>query len=77
MLADPKRDVTTIKVDLKLSKLKAIHAKMVSKVYEHLKSDKGKQVIHIERISSISITEAVTKIQENPKSRLNPCWIDY
>ena len=73
MLADPKRDVTTIKVDLKLSKLKAIHAKMVSKVYEHLQSDKCKQVIHIERISSISITEAVTKIQENPKSRLNPC----
>ena len=45
LLADPKRDATTIKVDLKLSTLKAIHAKTVSKVYEHLKSDKGKQVI--------------------------------
>ena len=73
MLADPKRDVTPIKKDLKLSKLKVIHAKMVSKVYVHLKSDKGKQVIHIERISTVSITEAVMKIWENPKSRLNPC----
>ena len=44
LLADPKRDVTTIKVDLKLSTLKPIHAKTVSKVYEHLKRDKGKQV---------------------------------
>ena len=32
LLADPKRDVTTIKVDLKLSTLKPIHAKTVSKV---------------------------------------------
>ena len=46
---------------------------MFSKVYVHLKSDKGKQVIHIERISTVSITEAVMKIWENPKSRLNPC----
>ena len=37
LLADPKRNVTTIKVDLKLSTLKPIHAKTVSKVYEHLK----------------------------------------
>ena len=50
LLADPKPDVTTTKVDLKLSTLKPIHTKTVSKVYEHLKSDKGRQVI--ERISS-------------------------
>ena len=37
LLADPKRNVTTIKVDLKLSTLKPTHAKTVSKVYEHLK----------------------------------------
>ena len=29
LLADPKRDVTTIKVDLKLSTLKPIHAKII------------------------------------------------
>ena len=32
ILADPKRDVTTIKVDLKLPAPKPIHAKTVSKV---------------------------------------------
>ena len=71
LLADPKRDVTTIKVDLKLSTLKPIHAKTVSKVYEHLKSDKGKQVI-LNGFRAAVITEAVKKIWENPKSGLNP-----
>ena len=45
LLADPNRDVTTIKVDLKLSTLKPIHVKTVSKVLEHLKNDKDKEVI--------------------------------
>ena len=71
LLGDPKRDVTTIKVDLKLSTLKPIHAKTVSKVDEHLKSDKGKQVI-LNGFRAAVITEAVKKIWENPKSGLNP-----
>ena len=70
LLADPKQDVTTIKVDLKLSTLKPIHAKTVSKVYEHLKSDKGKQVI-LNGFREAGVTEAVKKMQENPKSGLN------
>ena len=70
LLADPKQDVTTIKVDLKLSTLKPIHAKTVSKVYEHLKSDKGKQVI-LNGFRGAGVTEAVKKMQENPKSGLN------
>ena len=40
---------------------------MVSKVYEHFKSDKGKQVI----LNGFR-AEAVTKLRENPKSGLNP-----
>ena len=56
-------------MDLKLSTLKPIHAKMVS---EHLKSDKGKQVILNNRFRAAGITEAVTKLRENPKSGLNP-----
>ena len=71
LLPDPKRDVTTIKVDLKLSTLKPIHTKTVSKVYRHLKSDKGKQVI-LNRFRAAGITEAVKKIQENQKSGLYP-----
>ena len=70
-LADPKRDITTIKVDLKLSTLKSIHAKTVSKVYEHLQSNKSKQVI-LNGFQAAGITEAAKKIQEHPKSGLNP-----
>ena len=76
LLADLKWDATTIKVDLKLSTSKPIHAKTVSKVYKHLKNDKGKQVI-LNRFREADITEAVKKTQENPKSGLNPYWIDY
>ena len=45
MLRDPKRDVTTIEVDLRLSTLKPEHAKMMRKVYKFLQSEKGCDVI--------------------------------
>ena len=45
ILRDPKRDVTTIEVDLRLSTLKPEHAKMMRKVYEFLQSEKGCDVI--------------------------------
>ena len=61
---------------LKLSKLKPIHAKTVSKVYGYLKSDNGKQVI-LNGFRATGITEAVKKIRGNPKSGLNPYWINY
>ena len=65
LLADPKRDAITIKVDLKLSTLKPIHAKTISKLYEHLKSDKGKQGIS-NGFRVPGIMEAVKKMRENP-----------
>ena len=68
-ITDPKRDVTTINVDSKLFTLKPIHAKTVSKVYENLESDKGKQVL-LNGFWAAGITEAVKKIRENPKSGL-------
>ena len=45
MLCDPKRDVTTIEVDLPLSALKPEHAKVMRKVYEFLQSEKDCDVI--------------------------------
>ena len=45
MLRDPKRDVTTIEVDLRLSTLKPEHACVIRKVYEFLQSEKGCDVI--------------------------------
>ena len=61
MLADPKQDRF-----LRLSTLKPIHAKTVLKVYEHLKSDEGKQVI-LNEFRAAGITEAVKKMRKNPK----------
>ena len=42
---DPDRDVTTIQVDLCLSTLKPRHAKVMTDMYQHLKSEKGKEII--------------------------------
>ena len=39
MLGDPKRDVTMIEVDFRLSTLKPEHAKVMKKVYEFLQSE--------------------------------------
>ena len=71
LMAHPQRDFTTVKVDLKFSTLKRIHAKTVSKVYKHLKRDKDKQFI-LNGFRAAGITEGVKKIRENPKSGLNP-----
>ena len=40
MLRDPKRDKTTIEIDLRLSTLKPEHAKVMRKVYEFLSQKK-------------------------------------
>ena len=44
MLGDPKRDVTTIEVDRRLSTLKPEHAKVMRKVHKFLQSGKGCEV---------------------------------
>ena len=67
LMADPKQAVTTIKVDLKLSTLKPIHAKTVSKVHKHLKSDKDRQVI-LNGFPAAGITEGVKKKQQTQKT---------
>ena len=40
---DPYRDVATIEVDLKLSSLKPIHAKLLRSLYEFLQVEKGRK----------------------------------
>ena len=44
MLGDPKRDVTTIEVDRRLSTLKPEHAKVMRKGHKFLQSGKGCEV---------------------------------
>ena len=42
---NPDRDATTIKVDFRLSTFKPRHAKVMTDMYQHLKSEKGKEII--------------------------------
>ena len=42
---DPARDVTTVKVDLRLSTLKPHHARVMRDVYNYLRSEKVKDII--------------------------------
>ena len=41
--ADPQKDVTTIKMDLRLANLKPKHLITLNKSFEYLKSDDGKK----------------------------------
>ena len=45
LLADPKKDVTTIKVDLRLATLKLKHLQTLNKIFKYLKSDDGNKLI--------------------------------
>ena len=42
---DPDRDVVSIEVDLRLLTLKPYHAKVMTDLYHHLQSHKGKEII--------------------------------
>ena len=42
---DPDQDITTIKVGPCLSTLKPLHAKLMTDMYQQLKSEKGKEII--------------------------------
>ena len=42
---DPDRDVTTVQVDLRLSTLNPRHAKVMTVMYHHLKSEKGREIM--------------------------------
>ena len=72
MEEDPNIDVTTIDVDLKLSTLKPLHAAMIRKVYNFLKSDKGRRII-LSGWRSAGITEALEVARTtNVVPSLNP-----
>ena len=42
---DPDQDITAIEVDPCLSTLKPLHAKLMTDMYQHLQSEKGKEII--------------------------------
>ena len=72
MLADPNRDVASIKVDLKLSTLKPMHAKTVSRVFMYLHDEEGRKVI-LNGFRAAGITKAVESTRANAfVDSLNP-----
>ena len=66
---EPNRDVATIKVDLKLSTLKPIHAMVLMGIYDFLLSEKGKKVV-LNGWKAAGITEALehARMQGNVSS---------
>ena len=71
MLRDPKRDVTTIEVDLRLSTLKPEHAKVMRKVYEFLQSEKGCDVIKA-GWRAAGITDVLKEARDTGCTSMNP-----
>ena len=70
---DPDQDVTTIKVDLRLSTLKPRHGKVMTDMYQHLKSKKGKEIIKAGwRAASITDISKDAREGNGNTIRLNP-----
>ena len=70
---DPDRDITTIQVDLRLLTLKPRHAKLMTDMYQHLKSEKGKENIKA-GWTAAGITDILKDAREGNGNtiRLNP-----
>ena len=64
---DPDRDVASIEVDLRLSTLKPRHAKVMSELYDHLRTPAGKDIRAGWKAAGISkILADARKNQKNP-----------
>ena len=71
MLRNPKRDVTTIEVDLRLSTLKPEHAKVMKKVCEFLQSEKDCDVIKA-GWRAAGITDVLKEARDTGRTSMNP-----
>ena len=71
MLRDPKRDVTTIEVDLRLSTFKPKYAKVMRKMYEFLQLEKGCDVIKA-GWRAAGITDVLKEARDAGCTSMNP-----
>ena len=70
---DPDGDVTTIKADLRLSALKSRRATVMIDMYQHLKSEKGREIIKAGwRAAGITDTLKDSREGNGNTIRLNP-----
>ena len=68
--SDPNKDVTTIKVDLKFSTLKPIHAKLMNKIYQHFKQASRQTILN--GWKSAGVVGAVDDARGGVVAELNP-----
>ena len=71
MLRDPKRDLTTIEIDLRLSTLKSEHAKVMRKVYKFLQSEKGCHMIKADWRAA-GIADVLKEASDTGCTSMNP-----
>ena len=71
LLNDPAKDVTTIKVDLRLSVLKPLHFETLKKVMDFFKSTDGQEIIK-SWFRSAGITDAIQKARDGQKTTMDP-----
>ena len=71
MLRDPKRDVTTIEVDLRFSTLKPEHAKIMRKVYKFLQLKKGCDMIKADW-KAAGITDVLKEARDTGCTSMKP-----
>ena len=68
--SNPEKDVKTIKVDLKLSTLKPIHAKLMNEIYKYFKQA-GRQTI-LNGLKAAGVVRAVEGARSGEVVELNP-----
>ena len=71
MLIDPHRDVTTIKVDLKLSTLKPLHLTTLNKIFNFFKTGDGEAIVK-SVFQATGITKVIGKAREGNVLPLDP-----
>ena len=64
---EPDRDVTTIQVDLRLSTLKPRHGKVMTELYHHFQSQRGKEIIKA-GWKAAGITDNLSTARKNNKN---------
>ena len=64
---DPDRDVASIEVDLRLSTLKPRHAKVMTELYDHLRTQAGKDIIRA-GWEATGISENLADARKNQKN---------
>ena len=71
MLIGPSRDVTTIKIDLRLSTLKPLHLNTLIQIFNYFKTSDGESIIK-SGFQATGITNAIANARQGNIPSLEP-----